>query len=104
MAKIQFIKVIYFYRKFSKEVENLRPIYIKSHIIQSLYRLFGEIGGNFGFDILKFEKDTCRCILRVKKNSCTKFRTALVTISSFQGIDCHFHVLSVSNILLGLIN
>lgn len=100
----QFIKVIYCYRKFPNEVENLRPIFIKSHIIQSLHRFFGEIGGNFGFDILKFEVETCRCILRVRKNLYIELRTALATISSFQGINCCFHVISVTNILLGLIN
>lgn len=101
---LKFIEVICCYRKFPNEVEKLRPIFIKSRIIQSLHLFFGEIGGHFSFDILKFQEENYRCILRIRKNSYIELRTALTTISSFQGINCSFHVISISNILLGLIN
>lgn len=85
-------------------VENLRPVYIKGHIIQFLHKLFGEIGGHFTTDILKFDERQNHLILRVPKHSYVQLRAALTAINSFQGVQCCFYVNSVSTVLLSLLD
>lgn len=91
-------------RKLASEADNLLPIYVKGCIEQSLHRVFGEIGGHTTVDVLKFDENRRRLILRVPEQFYVKLRAALTLIDQFQGIPCYFHVQSASSVLLALLD
>lgn len=94
-----------YFRKLKKTEEQLEPlpIYVIGSIEQSLRTVYGEIGGLSIVDLFKFNRETCRGILRVPSTSYVKTRTALTLISNFQGVPCHFQVHSASPVILGLL-
>lgn len=91
-------------RKLASEADNLLPVYVKGCIEQSLHRIFGEIGGHTTVDVLKFDANRRRFILRVPEQFYVKLRAALTLIEKFQGIPCYFHVQSASGVLLALLD
>lgn len=97
----------YFYLDVSLELsedsDSILPIYIRGSIEQSLQSIFGEIGGQTTVDILKFDRDSCRGIIRVPENYYIKLRTALALTSQFQDIPCRYKVHSASPVLVSLI-
>lgn len=78
--------------KLSEEPDSLLPIYVIGSIDQSLKTFFGEIGGTFDWDLLDFDGDRKRGVLKVYDRHYTKLRAALTVISQFQSIPCHFRV------------
>lgn len=91
-------------RKLASEADNLLPVYVKGCIEQSLHRVFGEIGGHTTVDVLKFDENRRRLILRVPEQFYVKLRAALTLIDQFQGIPCYFHIQSVSSVVLALLD
>ncbi|XP_059610532.1 uncharacterized protein LOC132257580 [Phlebotomus argentipes] len=83
--------------------EPILPVFLKGGIITSLEEVFGEIGGCTTVDVLKFNPETLKVILRVPKEDYVKVRTALTLIATFQGIPCRFHVNCASPLLLSLV-
>ncbi|KAG4078188.1 hypothetical protein HA402_002240 [Bradysia odoriphaga] len=84
--------------------ELLLPTYFKGKIDQSLQTVFGEIGGHTTVDILKFDQNNQRAILRVPSSYYVKLRAALTLISSFQEIPCCIKVNTASPVLLSLLD
>lgn len=80
------------------------PVFVKGSIEQSLHKIFGEIGGHTTVDLLKYEENRHRLILRVPEKFYVKLRAALTLVNSFQGVPCRFHVNSVSAVLLALLD
>ncbi|KAL5285088.1 RPP14 family protein [Megaselia abdita] len=96
----------YYYIDFTlktKETKEPLPIYVKGSIEQSLRTIYGEIGGISTVDLIKFDRETGRGILRVPESNYVKTRTALTLISKFQEVPCHFQVHAASPVILGLL-
>lgn len=79
-------------------------IFIKGAIIKSLVEIFGEIGGQTEFELLKFDEARRKGILRVAVDFAIKLRIALTLIAEFQGISSIFQVHKSSNQLNSLID
>lgn len=98
----------YFYLDVSLELseksEPILPVYFKGSIQQSLLAVFGEIGGQTDIDLLKFDQEAARGILRVPESHYVRLRAALTLISRFQDVPCRFRVHKVSPVLLSLIS
>lgn len=94
----------YLFRKSESEIEKILPVYVKGCIHRSLNRVFGEIGGHTTVDVLKFDENRYRFILRVPEQFYVKLRAALTLIDTFQDVPCTFHVNSASNVLLSLLD
>lgn len=77
-----------FFRKLDQEPDQLLPVYLKGRINQTLQSVFGEIGGHTSVDILKFDENRRRAILRIPDSSYVKLRAALTLVSTFQEISC----------------
>lgn len=78
--------------------------FFKSSIEHSLLKIFGEIGGLTTIDLLKFDENRTRGILRVPEDFYVKLRASLTLINKFQDIPCYFKVNSVSPVLLSLLD
>ena len=65
--------------------------------------MFGEIGGFTEVDLLKFDEERKRGILRILADYEIKLRTALTLIREFQGIPAAFQVNKVSYQLPALV-
>lgn len=89
--------------KLAEEPNDLSAIYVKSGIERSLVQVFGEIGGQTEIDLLKFDKERKRVVLRVPREFCVKLRAAITLIGFYQGVPCHFHVRKISPVLLSLV-
>lgn len=71
--------------------------------MQSLQRVFGEIGGlSVPVDVLKFDPETFQAILRVPAENYFKLRSSLALIREFQGQPCRFNIHGVSPVLITL--
>lgn len=92
------------YRKLEIKANSVLPVFVKGSIEQSLHRIFGEIGGHTTIDLLKYDDQRNRIIVRVPDRFYVKLRAALTLINSFQGVPCRFHVNSVSAVLLALLD
>lgn len=77
--------------------EELSLVYIKGAIIKSLGAIFGEIGGQTEFEILAFDEERRKGIIRVPADFAIKLRIALILIPDFQGIPSIFQVHKASN-------
>lgn len=84
--------------------EEVSLVYIKGAIIKSIVSIFGEIGGQTDFEVLTFDEDRRKGILKVPADFATKLRIALCLIAEFQGIPSLFQVHKVSNQLNSLID
>jgi ribonuclease P protein subunit RPP14 len=96
---------IFNFRKLKdKPSEEILPIYIKGAIVKSLTQVFGEIGGLTTVDLLKFDQNRLRGILRIPFDFYVKTRAALTLIAEFQGSPAIFQVNKASQLLLSLID
>lgn len=93
-----------FSRKLKEKPEKVLATFFKSSIEQSLSKIFGEIGGLTTVDLLKFDENRTRGILRVPEDFYVKLRAALTLINKFQDIPCYFKVNSASPVLLSLLD
>lgn len=93
-----YLSNIYYSRfsKFKTNPEDLLPAFVKGAIVQSLTTIFGEIGGQAEFDLLAFDEERRRFIIRVPLNLEVKTKVALTLISEFQGIPAIFQVIQSS--------
>jgi RNase P/RNase MRP subunit POP5 len=71
-------------RKFKQDPEEKAPAFIKGVILKSLVSIFGEVGGQFDFDILAFDSAKNKGILRVHSNYSIKLRIGELNCGSFQ--------------------
>jgi RNase P/RNase MRP subunit POP5 len=92
-----------FYRKFAEEPEDISSVFIKGALISSLSAIFGEIGGFTEVELLKFDENRKRGILKASVDYEIKLRTALTLIKDYQGIPAAFQVNQVSHQLPALI-
>ncbi|KAG5670992.1 hypothetical protein PVAND_001217 [Polypedilum vanderplanki] len=88
----------------SDQIDDLSCVFIKGAIIKSLLQIFGEIGGNTEFDLLKFDEHRRKGIIRVPADFSIKLRIALTLISEFQGVSAIFQVHKATNTLPALID
>ncbi|XP_053954759.1 uncharacterized protein LOC129243798 [Anastrepha obliqua] len=72
------------------------PAYFLGSIEDSLQSFFGEIGGQTDLELVKFDKNRKRGILRVQDEFLSRTRTAITLIGHFQDIPCHFIVKETS--------
>uniref|UniRef100_A0A182MUI7 Uncharacterized protein n=1 Tax=Anopheles culicifacies TaxID=139723 RepID=A0A182MUI7_9DIPT len=89
--------------KLARKPNQLSALYIKGSIDHSLVKIFGDIGGQTEVDLLKFDEQRRRIILRVPKEFYVKLRAAITCIGDFQGVPCNFQVKKVSPLLLTLV-
>ena len=94
----------FFCRKLKSEPSEIPQIFIKGALIKSLVAIFGEIGGQTDFEVLKFDEYRRKGILKVPTNFAVKLRIALTLIADFQGIPSIFQVHKSSNQLNSLID
>lgn len=86
-----------------KKPEQFLATYVKGRIEQNLHSIFGEIGGHTTIDLIKFDQNNRRFILRVPERDYVKLRATLTLSSVYQSISCCFRVNSVSPVLLTLL-
>jgi RNase P/RNase MRP subunit POP5 len=92
-------------RKFKKDpAREISCAFIKGAIIKSLVTIFGEIGGQREFDLLKFDDERKKGIIRVPADSAVKLCVALTFISEFQGTPAVFQVNQTTNNLPALVS
>ncbi|XP_011211560.1 PREDICTED: uncharacterized protein LOC108977576 [Bactrocera latifrons] len=72
------------------------PAYFLGSIEESLQSFFGEIGGQTDLQLIKFDKNQKRAILRVHEEFVTRTRSAITLIGHFQDIPCHFIIRNTS--------
>lgn len=71
--------------------------------MKSLTTVFGEIGGQTELDLLSFDPDSQKGILRVPSNFLSKLEVALTLIADFQGIPAIFSINQATNNLSALL-
>lgn len=101
-ADIIFVIVLHYYRKSESRPEEILPVFVKGAIVQSLKTVFGEIGGETELDLLTFDEERQKGVLRVPIDFVVKTRAALTLISEFQGIPANFRVNNASPQLASL--
>ncbi|KAM7359869.1 ribonuclease P protein subunit p14-like isoform 2-T2 [Cochliomyia hominivorax] len=74
----------------------ITPAYFKGSIESSLTEFFGEIGGQTELELVKFDVNRKRGILKVPQAFTTKTKAAITLIGRFQDIPCHFQILKSS--------
>ncbi|XP_050071615.1 uncharacterized protein LOC126559490 [Anopheles maculipalpis] len=89
--------------KLANKPNQLSALYVKSTIDCALAKIFGEIGGQTEVDLLKFDEQRQRFILRVPKEFYVKLRAAITLIGDYQGVPCNFQVKKVSPVLFTLV-
>lgn len=77
-------------------------MFVKGAIVQSLKTVFGEIGGQTELDLLTFDEERQKGILRVPVDFFVKTQAALTFIAEFQGIPAIFQVNKTSPQLVAL--
>ncbi|KAM9525034.1 ribonuclease P protein subunit p14 [Salvelinus alpinus] len=97
---------VYHYMRISLVLENesatLSAAQLKQLIVSGLRDLYGEVGGAFPFDLLKFDESTLTGVLRVYNSGLVKLWSALTLLGSYQEELCFFRVTQVSPFLLTL--
>ncbi|KAJ7994432.1 hypothetical protein DPEC_G00249210 [Dallia pectoralis] len=97
---------VYHYLRISLELENestrLNAPQLKQLIVCGLRNLYGEVGGAFPFDLLKFEERSLTGLLRVYSSGLVKLWSALTLLGSYQEELCAIRVNQVSPFLLAL--
>ena len=91
------------FRKVKDTKVEIAEIYFLGSILQSLKKIFGEIGGHTTVDLLKYEHNKNRGIIRVPSDYYVKLRTAITLTGQFQDTPCAFIVHKASPILLSLV-
>lgn len=71
--------------------------------MQAVKTLFGEIGASVTVDILKYNPDTRRAILRVPADFYVKLHSSLTLCGEYEGIHCAYRVHKTSPLLLTLL-
>ncbi|XP_064823478.1 ribonuclease P protein subunit p14 [Oncorhynchus masou masou] len=97
---------VYHYMRISLVLENestrLSAAQLKQLIVSGLRDLYGEVGGAFPFDLLKFDESTLTGVLRVYNSGLVKLWSALTLLGFYQNELCFFRVTQVSPFLLTL--
>lgn len=74
----------------------ITPAYFQGSIESSLTEFFGEIGGQTELELLKFDSQQKRGILKVPQAFSTQTKAAITLIGYYQSIPCHFQILKTS--------
>ncbi|XP_076268183.1 ribonuclease P protein subunit p14-like [Rhynchophorus ferrugineus] len=99
MSKYYYLDVSMVF-EFQKEVT---PAYFKKYILESIKQIFGEFAAAaIQIDILKFNPETLRAVLRVPKEFYIKLRASLTLSGQFEGVKCSYIVHKASPLLLAL--
>lgn len=76
----------------------ITPVYVLGSIKTSLQEYYGEITSVCSeLELVQFDADQKRGILRVPCDFYTETRAALALISKYQNIPCYFNVLSTTD-------
>ncbi|CAH0550235.1 unnamed protein product [Brassicogethes aeneus] len=79
------------------------PVFFKSNILQAIKNLFGEVTASVDVDVLKYNIETNRGLLRVPKTEYIKVRNSLTLYSkTLEQVHCAFRVHKASSLLLAL--
>nr|CAD7590261.1 unnamed protein product [Timema genevievae] len=62
-----------------------------------------QIGSSVDIDVLKYDEDSCRAILRCPATSYVKLRSSLTLCGDYSGIPCAYRVHNASPCLLSLL-
>nr|CAD7573782.1 unnamed protein product [Timema californicum] len=86
-----------------KQADTITAAYFKNHVLGALRTLFGGIGSSVDIDVLKYDEDSCRAILRCPATSYVKLRSSLTLCGDYSGIPCAYRVRNASPCLLSLL-
>ncbi|CAK9808937.1 Ribonuclease P protein subunit p14 [Anthophora plagiata] len=67
-------------------------VYLKKNIFQSVKQLFGEEGTKYTVDILKYNPEEHRFILRCTDDCYVRLRAALTVAGTYEGEPCNYLV------------
>ncbi|PSN42113.1 hypothetical protein C0J52_02963 [Blattella germanica] len=81
----------------------LNAVYLKNHILQALNTLFGEVGASTRVDILKYNPNTQRAVLRCPSASYVKLRSSLSLCGNYNAVACVYRIHNTSSCLLSLL-
>ncbi|XP_076656927.1 ribonuclease P protein subunit p14-like [Halictus rubicundus] len=78
----------------------ISKVFLKKNILQSVRQLFGEQGTKSAIDILKFEPESCRFVLRCTDDCYVRLRAALTLAEKYEEEQCIYRVHRASANLL----
>ncbi|XP_017788668.1 PREDICTED: ribonuclease P protein subunit p14-like [Habropoda laboriosa] len=70
----------------------ISAVYLKKNILQSVRHLFGEEGTKYTIDILKYNPEERRFILRCTDDCYVRLRAALTVAGKYEGEPCSYLV------------
>lgn len=91
------------HRKLKRKSDSLIEAFVIGAVNKSLTTVFGEIGGQTELDLLSFDSENQKGILRVPSNFLTKLQIALTLIADFQGIPAIFSINQATSNLSALL-
>lgn len=91
------------HRKLKRKSDSLIEAFVIGAVNKSLTTVFGEIGGQTELDLLSFDSENQKGILRVPSNFLTKVQIALTLIADFQGIPAIFSINQATSNLSALL-
>lgn len=78
-------------------------VFFKKHLIQSLKELFGEVASAVDVDVLKYNENERRAILRISSDYYLKLRASLTLSGKYEDIPCAYRIHKASSHLLHLV-
>ncbi|CAH1112522.1 unnamed protein product [Psylliodes chrysocephalus] len=100
MSNYIYIDVSLFFPK-TNNIE-ISPVYFKKNVMERFAKLFGESAYYIDVDLIKFNIETQRGILRVPKSHYIKLRSSLTLSHKYEYEDCYYVIHKVSPLLLSL--
>lgn len=80
----------------------ITPAFLKKNIIEAISKLFGEVSAAITIDLLKYEPNNRRTIIRVPKSHYIKLRNSLTLACKYEGQPCIYKVHKATSLLLAL--
>lgn len=75
---------------------------MKKNITEAVNQLFGEVSAAVTIDILKYDSNNNKAIVRVPKSHYVKLRSSLTLASKYEGLPCIYRVHKATPLLLTL--
>lgn len=86
-----------------EEPQEVTVVFFKKNIVEAIKQLFGEVGtASITFDILKYDSEKLRAIIRVPNRYFVKFRGSLTLRGSYEGIKSSYVIHKTAPLLLAL--
>lgn len=96
---------IYFFREIPSNPERqISQVFLKKHLMQSFKQLFGEKGADCCIDIIKYNLESRRFIVRCGSKDYVKFRSSLTLASTYEEDSCVYTVNKSSASPFGLLS